>query len=325
MTKKVFITRKLPSKIVTMISEHHSVEMWEEENTVVPAPILEDKIKKVDGLLCMLTEDINQELLQKARNLKIISNMAVGYNNIDVEYANKKNIMVTNTPGVLTETTADLTFSLLMATARRITESSEFLRQGKWETWSPFLLTGQDVCGATIGIIGLGKIGEAVAKRAKGFDMNILYHNRTRRYEKEKELNLTYVGLNEILKKSDFIVILVPLTENTKNMIDKEQLSIMKKESILINTSRGGIVNEKSLYSSLKNGEIWAAGLDVFEQEPISLDNPLLTLNNVVTLPHIGSASNQTRLKMGYLAVDNLLRGLNAQKPKNLVNKTGGI
>ena len=317
---KIYITRKIPNQILEIIKEACEVTMWKEAETPVPREELERQIRGVDGLYCLLTEQIDQELLEKAPNLKIVSNMAVGYNNIDVDAATEKGIMVTNTPGVLTETTADLTFALLMSTARRIVESDQFLRKGNWKTWSPMLLTGQDIYGATLGIIGLGRIGEAVARRAAGFKMNVLYHNRSRKVEAEQELGITFTDMESLLKESDYVCVLTPYTQETKNLIGQKGLSLMKETAILINTSRGGIVNEDALYSALKNGEIWAVGLDVFEEEPVSMDHPLLSLPNVVALPHIGSASKNTRLKMAEVAAVNLLAGLQNQTPPHLVN-----
>lgn len=317
---KVYITRKIPSQILGKIKDSFDVTMWNEEETPVPREELERQIQTVDGLYCLLTESIDRELLEMAPNLKIISNMAVGYNNIDVESATEKGIMVTNTPGVLTETTADLTFALLMSTSRRIVESDRYLREGNWKTWSPMLLTGQDIYDATLGIIGLGRIGEAVARRAAGFNMNVLYHNRSRKLEAEQELGITYTSMETLLKESDFVCVLTPYTPETKNLIDREELALMKETAILVNTSRGGIVNEEALYLALKNEKIWAAGLDVFEEEPVSLGHPLLTLSNVVVLPHIGSASKKTRLKMADVAADNLIMGLQNLSPKHLVN-----
>ncbi|WP_313804811.1 D-glycerate dehydrogenase [Cytobacillus sp.] len=321
MKPKIFITRKIPTHIVSHLEKSCDVSIWNYENTPVPREVLEEHIAEADGLFCLITESINEELLKKATKLKVISNMAVGYNNIDIEAASKKGVTVTNTPGVLTETTADLTFALLMATARRITEASSFLREGQWQTWSPMLLTGQDIYQSTIGIIGLGRIGEALARRAKGFNMNIIYHNRSRKLQAEEELGLQYVSLEDLLKKSDYVCIMTPYTPETHNLIRKEHFQLMKNTAILINTARGGIVNEKDLYQALAEGEIWAAGLDVFEQEPVALDHPLLTLPNVVTLPHIGSASISTRLKMAEVAADNLLRVLNGEIPRNVVKK----
>jgi glyoxylate reductase len=320
MKPKVFITRRIPEQILKRLSTTYDVRMWDKEDIPVPYEILEKEIEDIDGLLCLLTENIDDSLLSKAKKLKIIANMAVGYNNIDINSATKRGIMVTNTPGVLTETTADLTFGLLLATARRLTEASDYLKNGEWKTWSPMQLTGQDINGATLGIIGLGSIGEALARRAKGFDMEVLYFNRSRKYEKENELGIKYSSFENLLQVSDFVCVMTPYTPETKHLIDSEQLSLMKENAVLINTARGGIVNETALYQALKNKEIWGAGLDVFENEPVSLDNPLLTLPNVVTLPHIGSASIATRMKMANLAVSNLIAGLLNDKPLNLLN-----
>lgn len=321
MRPRVYITRNLPNEIIRNIEEHCTVRIWNQVDIPVPREILEKEIEQTDGLFCLLTDTIDAALLERAPRLKVISNMAVGYNNIDIQAAKAKGIIVTNTPGVLTETTADLTFALLMATARRVIEASDYLRKGNWETWSPMLLTGQDVYGATLGIIGMGRIGASLAKRAKGFDMNILYYNRSRKPDLEKEFDLTYVDLDQLLKKSDYVCVMTPYTSETKNLLGAKEFSLMKKTAILINTARGGIVNESDLYHALKEGTIWAAGLDVFEQEPVSLDHPLLTLPNVVTLPHIGSASIQTRLKMAQLAAENLLLALNNQAPKYIVTE----
>ncbi|MGJ9384216.1 2-hydroxyacid dehydrogenase [Salipaludibacillus sp. CF4.18] len=312
---KIYITRKLPKEIINNLEEYFIISMWQEEDVPVPRDVLLENVKDIDGLFCLLTEDINKELLDKAPNLKIISNMAVGYNNVDVEEAKKRNIIVTNTPGVLTETTADLTFTLLMTAARRIVEASSYLNEGNWKTWSPMQLTGQDIHGATLGIIGLGRIGEALVKRAKGFDMNIIYNNREPKPEKERELGIQYRDLNSLLKESDFVCILIPYSPNVYHLIGEKELSMMKSTAVLVNTARGGIVNESALYNALKNGVIWGAGLDVFEKEPVSLDHPLLTLKNVVTLPHIGSASINTRLKMAELASNNLIKVLSGEEP----------
>lgn len=311
MKKTVYVTRKLPNEIIDKLSTHFQVRMWEEETIPVPRETLLEEIKDVDGLFCLLTDTIDKEVLDQASNLKVISTLAVGYNNIDVEEAASRGIVVTNTPGVLTETTADLTFALLMATARRVVEASDFLRSGQWGAWSPMQLTGQDIYGATIGIIGLGRIGVALVKRAKGFDMNVLYHNRSRKLDKEDELGIQYAELKDLLIQSDYVCLLLPYSPAVHNLIGKEELALMKKEAILINTARGGIVDESALYDALKNGQIWAAGLDVFEQEPVPSDHPLLTLPNVVTLPHIGSASVNTRVTMAHLVADNIIMVLN--------------
>jgi len=319
MKPKVFVTRKLPEAIIQKLETSCQVKMWEEENLPIPYEVLEKEILEVDGLFCLLTENIDRALLEKAKRLKVISNMAVGYNNIDIDAAKDLGITVTNTPGVLTETTADLTFALLMATARRLIEASDYLKNGAWQTWSPMQLTGQDVFEATIGIIGMGRIGASLAKRARGFDMNILYYNRSRKLELEKELDIKYVEMDYLLKESDFVCIMTPYTKETKNLIAAKELRMMKETAILINTARGGIVNEADLYLALLEKQIWAAGLDVFGEEPIAKSHPLLSLNNVVALPHIGSASIQTRLKMANLAAENLLAALNNQMPKHVV------
>lgn len=319
MKPTVYITRKIPTGIVAKIEEHCHVRMWDQEEIPVPRGVLEQEITHADGLFCLLTESIDRELLNKAKRLKVVSNMAVGYNNIDIEAAKEKGITVTNTPGVLTETTADLTFALLMATARRLIESSSYLRNGDWKTWSPMQLTGQDIYGATIGIIGMGRIGASLVKRARGFDMNILYYNRSRKVELEEEHNIKYTDLDSLLTASDYVCIMTPYTPETRNLIGTRELKLMKNTAILINTARGGIVNEQDLFHALKAGEIWAAGMDVFEEEPISLDHPLLSLPNVVTLPHIGSASIATRMKMADLAAENLLLALKNQTPKHVV------
>lgn len=294
--------------------------MWEQEDTPIPREVLLKRIKEVDGIFCLITETIDREVMEAAPNLKVISNMAVGYNNIDVEEASKRNIVVTNTPGVLTETTADLTFALMMATARRLMHANECLHHGKWKTWSPFQFTGKDIYGATLGIIGFGRIGQAVAKRATGFDMNILYYNRSRKWEEEKALGVSYVDLNRLLQQSDYVCLLVPYNEETHHLIGSHELNLMKDSAVLINTARGGIVDEKALYKALKNNQLWGAGLDVFANEPVNPEHPLLSLPNVVALPHIGSASLATRMKMAQLAADNLLNALQAKGSVKRVN-----
>lgn len=315
----VYITRKLPGEIINQLSGHCEIRMWEESEKPVPRPVLEKEIENASGLLCLLTESIDRDLLDRAKQLKIVSNMAVGYNNIDIEAAAEKGITVTNTPGVLTETTADLTFALLMATSRRLVEASEYLKDGRWETWSPMQLTGQDIHGATLGIIGMGRIGESVVKRARGFEMNVLYHNRSKKPEMEEKYNAIYMPLDDLLAQSDFVCILTPYTPETRNLITARELSLMKKNAILINTARGGIVDEKALYEALKEKRIWGAGIDTFEEEPVDLNNPLLTMENVVALPHIGSASIKTRMKMAGLAIENLVAGIQDKPPRHVV------
>lgn len=320
MKPHVYITRRIPDEVCARIAERCTVEMWEDTDIPVPVDILHEQIKQADGLYCMLTDRIDLKLLQQAERLKVISSMSVGYNHIDLSEASKRGIIVTNTPDVLTETTADLTFALLMAVARRIVESSQFLREGRWRTWSPMLLTGQDIYGSTLGIVGMGRIGQALARRAAGFGMRTLYFNRTRKPDVEAKLGIDYMELDDLLVESDYICIMTPYTAETHGLIGRRELKMMKRSSVLVNTARGGIVDEQALYEALVTGEIWGAGLDVFEEEPIRVDHPLLTLPNVVALPHIGSASIATRMQMAELAADNLLGVFSGETPVNQVH-----
>jgi glyoxylate reductase len=317
----VYITRKLPEEVIEKISHEFEIQMWDQEDVPVPREIILKEAKKADGLLTMLSDKIDEELLSTASNLKVIANMAVGFDNIDVAAASNRGIAVCNTPNVLTDTTADLTFALLMAAARRIVEAAEFVKEGKWKSWSPLLLAGQDIHHKTIGIVGMGKIGEAVAKRATGFDMDILYHNRSRKIEAEKSLGAIYCSFDELIERSDFIVCLTPLTDKTKHLFTADVFKKMKKSAIFINVSRGPVVDEKALYKALLNKEIAAAGLDVFEKEPIGPGHPLLSLDNVVAIPHIGSATTETRIRMMELCLENIEAVLSGNKPKTLVNK----
>lgn len=319
MKPSVFITRKLPDELVAPLKEKFTVRMWDSEDVAVTKTVLREEISQADALWTMLSDTINRDMLESATNLKVISNLAVGFNNIDTEAAKEKDIIVTNTPDVLTETTADLAFGLLLATARRFNSAEKELREGGWLSWTPMGFTGMDVHGTTIGIIGMGRIGEAVARRAKGFNMHVLYHNRSRKLETEEEFGVEYAELDNLLKRADHVVILVPFTEETKGMIGERELSLMKKTATLISVSRGGIVDEVALYDALKNETIFAAGLDVFETEPIPVGHPLLALPNVTAVPHIGSASVETRrtmMKMNVEAITDVLEGI---EPKNRV------
>ncbi|MBU8597391.1 D-glycerate dehydrogenase [Shouchella clausii] len=321
--KKILVTRKPPKYLLEHLKEEFEVEVWNSEEQKIPQEVLFQYIDQVDGILCLLTDQITKELIDKGKKLKVISNLAVGYNNIDLDAATSNGIIVTNTPGVLTETTADLTFALLLATARRLIEASNELRMGNWKTWAPMMLAGRDVHGSTLGIIGLGDIGAAVARRAKGFGMKVIYHNRTPKPELEKEIDINYSSQEFLLRNSDFVCILTPLTAETQNLISLDELKMMKETAVLINTSRGGIVNENDLVTALSTGMIWGAGLDVYEEEPLPTDHPLLSLRNVTTLPHIGSASVQTRLKMWDLAALNLTYALQGKEPPSAVNEIG--
>lgn len=317
----IFITRKLPDEAVEPLKNKYEVTMWDKEDVAVPLSVLLEEAKKADALLTMLSDKIDEEIFSIGKNLKVVANLAVGYDNIDIQKASEHGVAVCNTPDVLTDTTADLTFALLMATARRIVEAAEFVKEGKWKSWAPLLLAGHDIHHKTIGIVGMGSIGSTVAKRAKGFDMNILYHNRSRKMEVEAELGAIYCSFDELVESADFIVCLTPLTAETKDLFTKDVFKKMKKTAIFINASRGPVVNEEDLYQALEAGDIAAAGLDVFEQEPIDPAHPLLKLPNVVALPHIGSASIETRMDMMNMCVENIDLVLSGQESKTRVNK----
>lgn len=319
MKRRIFITRKLPEEVVAPLREKFEVRMWDEADVQVPEKVLLEEARQADALWTMISENVNRKLFESAPNLKVVSNLAVGYNNIDLEAAKEYNVAITNTPDVLTETTADLAFALLLASARRITEAERTVRNGEWTSWSATQLTGMDVFGATLGVIGMGRIGEAAARRATGFNMRVLYHNRTRKPEAEKKYGFAYASMETLLKEADFVLIFAPLTPETKNMIGEEELAKMKETAVLINVARGGIVDEEALYRALKNGVIWGAGLDVFEVEPVPMDHPLLTLPNVTVLPHIGSASIRTRMAMMNLNAQAITDVLEGREPENRI------
>ena len=316
----VFVTRIIPGPGLELIQDAAQMQVWQEE---LPPPyeVLMEKVQGLDGLLCLLTDRIDRDLILLAGDsLKVISQMAVGYDNIDVEAATELGIPVGHTPGVLTDATADFTWALLMSAARRVVEADKFTREGRWVTWGPTLLMGADVAGATLGIVGLGRIGQAVAKRAKGFDMHVLYNDLQRTLDLEDELGVEFVEFDELLRQSDFITIHTWLSEDTHHLFSTEQFTLMKKSAILINSARGPIVDQKALYSTLKAGEIAYAALDVTETEPIPSDDPLLTLDNVIIAPHIASSSLNARTKMANMATENLLAGLRGERLPNCVN-----
>lgn len=315
MKQKMYITRKLPDYIVEAYNKDYDIKMWDEAETPVPREVLLKEVEDVDALFSTMSEQVDQELFEAGKNLKVVSNLAVGFDNIDLVAAKEFGVPVTNTPDVLTETTADLTFALLMATARRLTEGYECIQENNWENWAPFMLAGTDIHHKTIGIVGMGRIGEAVAKRAKGFNMNILYHNRSRKADFETVVEADYKEFDELIKESDFVVSLLPFTNETKQKFNKKVFKNMQKTAIFINASRGGVVNETDLYDALVSGEIHAAGLDVFENEPITSDHPLATLKNVVALPHIGSSSVETREAMINLCFKNIDAVLSGKQP----------
>lgn len=315
MKPMIYITQRLPEEAIASLRESYEIRMWEDEMEAAPREEIMKHIGEAAALWTMLSVKVDREMFEAAPNLKIVSNLAVGFNNIDLDAAREHGVMVTNTPEVLTETTADLSFALLLATARRLVEAERTVHSGEWKSWTPLGLTGQDVYGATLGIIGMGRIGEAVCRRAIGFSMDVLYHNRTRRNLE----GATYAELDELLEKSDFVLMLAPLTDETRGMIGERELGLMKETACLINVGRGGTVDEDALYRALKEGGIWAAGMDVFETEPLPLDNPLLTLPNFTALPHIGSAGEKTRHKMMAMNAEAIDEGLKGNQVKNRV------
>jgi glyoxylate reductase len=316
---KVFVTRQLPEPAHSRIKEAVQTEIWPHQLPPERTTLLE-KVAGKEGLLCLLTDPIDGEVMDAAGpQLKVISNCAVGVDNIDVQAATARGIPVGNTPGILTETTADFAFSLLMAAARRVPEGDQHVRAGKWQTWGLTLLLGQDIAGATLGLVGFGRIGKAVARRAAGFNMRVLY------YDPEHEPHADdppaqKVTLKELLSESDFVSLHTPLNQDTYHLMGAEEFSQMKSDAILVNTARGPVVDSQALYRALKERQIGGAALDVTDPEPLPAAHPLLTLDNLIVTPHIASASRATRGKMAQMAVDNLLAGLNGTPLPNCVN-----
>ncbi len=318
---KVYVARMMAQQALDKIAQVAETKVWSGELPPPHESLLEE-VRDVDGLLTLLTDKIDASVMQAAPKLKVISNLAVGYDNIDVVEATKRGIVVGNTPGVLTETTADFTFALLMAAARRVSEADAFTKKGQWKTWGPMLLLGQDIHHATLGIIGLGRIGVELAKRAKGFDMKLLYYDELRRSEEEeKQLGIEYIPeLATLLSRSDFISLHVALTPKTYHLIGVAEFAMMKPTAILVNTSRGPIVEQKALYEALKSRQILAAAIDVTEVEPLPLEDPLLNLDNIIITPHIASGSIATRTNMAIMAAENLIAGLEGRIPPHCVN-----
>lgn len=317
---RVYVTRKLPQKALDMISKHCIMEV-NSHDRVLSRGELEEAIKDIDGLLCLLTDTIDVELLDLNPDLKVIANYAVGFNNIDINACTARGIPVSNTPGVLTDTTADFAWTLLMATARRMVEADRFTRAGKYKGWGPMMFLGGDIYGKKLGIVGMGRIGQALAKRAKGFNMDLMYYDSYRKSkEREKELDIRYMELDNLLKEADFISLHVPYIPETHHLIGEKELELMKGTSYLINTARGPIIDEKALVEALRNNQIAGAGLDVYEEEP-ELTAGLAELDTVILAPHIASASIETRTKMAVMAAENLLAGLNGDIMPNLINK----
>ncbi len=318
---RVFLTRTVPGTAADRLeAAGHTLETWPGELPPPPAD-LAAALARADAVIAMVVDRITPEMLDAAPRLRIVANMAVGYDNIDPAAAAARGIWVTNTPGVLAETTADLAFGLLLAAARRIVESDRDTRAGGWKTWSPTAFLGPDVFGATLGIIGLGEIGEAVARRARGFKMRILYSSRTRKPALEADLNLEYRDLRGLLAESDFVTIHTPLTPETRHLIDAAAFAAMKPGAILVNTARGQVVDQDALVEALRSGRLGGAALDVTTPEPLPLDHPLFTFPNVIITPHIGSASRATRARMAEMAAANILAVLEGREPPNPVNR----
>ncbi|WP_462420253.1 2-hydroxyacid dehydrogenase [Salinicoccus sp. Marseille-QA3877] len=316
---KIIVYTYLSENLLEKLRQSYQISYYNQLNPPSGEDFTDD-LKDAVGLIGSGLH-VDEQLLDNAPRLKIVVNISVGYNNLNIDDLTRRRVMATNTPDILTETTADAIFGLLVAAARRIPELDYYVKSGRWQDKVDEKLFGIDVHNKIIGIIGMGRIGGAVAKRAhKGFNMKILYHNRTQNGQLEKELNAKYCSLKELLKESNFICLVAPLTPETENLIGKEELMMMKKDAVLVNGSRGELVNEEELIASLKNREIYAAGLDVYQKEPVDLDNQLLKLSNVVTLPHIGSATLETRYEMAKLAIKNLTAGVNGERPPNLIN-----
>ncbi len=320
---KIFVSRALPHSAIQMLYDafgEESVSIFSEDRVIHRDELLES-VKGIDALLPILTETIDAELLDAAGpQLKIVANYAVGYNNIDVPAATERKIPITNTPGVLTETTADLAWSLMLATSRRLGEGERYLRAGKWKAWAPQLLLGDDIHGSTLGIFGLGRIGQAVARRAKGFNMRVIYNDAAPADAAiEKELGVSFVDKPTLLAESDILTIHCPLMDETRHAFSTDEFKAMKSSAILVNTARGPVVDEAALAKALQAGDINAAGLDVFEEEP-TIHPELLKCENALIIPHLGSATKETRAKMAEIAATNIIARLNGETPPNCVN-----
>jgi glyoxylate reductase len=312
MLPKVYVTRRLPAAAFQELQAACRVDIWDRE-TPPSSETLRQAMGDKEGLLCLLTDRIDSNLMDAAPGLRVISQCAVGYDNVDVAAASARGIRVGNTPGVLTDATADFAFTLMLSAARRVVEAADFVRQGRWETWGLTLLLGQSAWGATLGIIGFGRIGQALARRTRGFDMQILYYDLKRNPEAEAELGAIWLPLDELLSRSDFVSIHTNLTSETRGLVGEAALHKMKPGAVLVNTARGPIVDGQALYRALSEGWIAAAALDVTDPEPLPVDHPLLSLPNCLVVPHIASATVASRTRMAQMAVRNLIAGVRGE------------
>jgi glyoxylate reductase len=318
MSFSVFVTRHLTTQAEEKLNSFCRAEYWPME-TPPPYPVLLEKTRDVNGLVCLLTDPIDAELINNAKQLKVISQVAVGVDNIDLDAAAARRIPVGHTPDLLTDATADLTFALILAAARRLGEAIDYARSGRWQTWGLTTLLGESVHGATLGIVGMGRIGQAVSKRAQGFQMPIVYVNNYHVPEIERDLGATRVTLNQLLERADIVSLHVPLNEANAGLIGTEQFKLMKPHAIIVNAARGAVVNTSALVAALKSGQIGYAALDVTDPEPLPHTHDLYQLPNVIIIPHIGSATRSARNKMALLAIDNLIAGLQGESlPKSV-------
>lgn len=316
---RVFASRELPGNALERLREVVDVQVWPLQDP----PSYAELVKAADGamgLATMLPDRVDADLFDSSPSVRIVSNLAVGFDNIDVAAATERGVVVTNTPGVLYEAVADLAFSLLLGAARRVVEGDRIVREGGWPAWRPNFLLGKELYGSTLGLLGLGAIGEAVGRRARGFGMHTIYYSRTRKPETETELGLEFVDFEGLLRRSDFLSVHVSLSPQTRGMLGAEQLALMKPDAIIVNTARGPIIDQDALVEALSGKRLGGAGLDVFSVEPISTDDPLLKLDNVVVAPHVGSATLTTRTRMANLVVDNLIAYFKGQPPLTMLN-----
>jgi gluconate 2-dehydrogenase len=323
MKPKILVTREVFDETLRFLAQHCEVES-NQQDAAFPPETLAQKLADKDGMMCALTDRVDAKLVERCPRLRAVANIAVGYNNIDLAACTARGVVATNTPGVLDDSTADLAWALMLAAARRVTELERRVRGGEWKGWRLKQWLGVDVHHATLGILGMGRIGQAIARRAAGFEMKVLYHNRKRvTADIEKRCNATYVSREELLRQSDFVVLQMPYSPETHHMIGAAELRLMKPSAILINSTRGGVVNEGELIAALKDGVIRAAGLDVFENEP-SVNPGFFGLDNVVLMPHIGSSTEATRQDMAMTAAKNLVAALTGGVPPNLLNPEAG-